>query len=136
MTDRPYTDADLHTEAARQHHELTTDPDFGGIGKQMDDEMWRSLNEDDFDAATRSIDGLLANAADVSEWAIKLGVAKLTPHEPYAVYGTTGGWLTAVQVATSDDLTGAARVELLAAIHKAVEETVCRVLGREPVTQD
>ncbi|MDX2628616.1 hypothetical protein QBA57_28750 [Streptomyces scabiei] len=35
MTDLPYTDDDLRAEAARQHVALTEDPDFMGVGEQM-----------------------------------------------------------------------------------------------------
>ncbi|MGV2914464.1 hypothetical protein [Streptomyces alfalfae] len=33
MTETPYTDDDLRTEAARQHASLTDDPDFVGVGE-------------------------------------------------------------------------------------------------------
>jgi hypothetical protein len=79
MTDRPYTDDDLRIEAARQHVALTEDPDFMGVGKQMDDEEWRSLSADDFTDAQRRIHGLISSAADVSEWAINLGADGLEP---------------------------------------------------------
>jgi hypothetical protein len=79
MSDRPYTDDDLRAEAARQHATLTEDPDFVGVGEQMDDEEWRSLNADDFDAAQRSIHDLINGAADVSEWAVNLGADGLEP---------------------------------------------------------
>ena len=43
MTDRPYTDDDLRAEAARQHAALTEDPDFMGVGEQMQDQEIESL---------------------------------------------------------------------------------------------
>jgi hypothetical protein len=143
MTDRPYTDDDLIAEAARQHHELTEDPDFMGVGEQMQGQEvtpdggvnWNDFRDETFDAAQRSIHDLITGAADVSEWAVKLGAAELTPHEPLAVRSTTGGWEVAVQVATNPGLTDNARVELLNAIRAAVEETTCRVLGMTPVTR-
>ncbi|MGW1300390.1 hypothetical protein ACWD5R_11340 [Streptomyces sp. NPDC002514] len=79
MTDRPYTDDDLRAEAARQHAALTEDPDFMGVGEQMDDQTWRSLSEDAYDAAQRSIHDLINGAADVSEWAVNLGADGLEP---------------------------------------------------------
>lgn len=97
MTDLPYTDDDLRAEAARQHYTATTDPDFMGIGEQMDSSpiestfynaagerheqgrVWDQLDGDDFDAAQRAIDDLLGKAADVSEWAINLGADGLEP---------------------------------------------------------
>lgn len=85
MTDRPYTDDDLRTEAAAQHYTATTDPDFMGIGEQMDDETWRNLNEDDFDTAVRAVDKLLGSAADVSRWAIDLGADGLEPSDEHVI---------------------------------------------------
>lgn len=91
MTDRPYTDDDLITEAARQHQNAVEDPEFMCIGEQMENSViasradwsseawWHSLGEDDFDAAQRAIDDLLNNAADTSEWAINLGADGLVP---------------------------------------------------------
>ena len=85
MTDHPYTEDDLRTEAASQHAALLRDPDFMGIGEQMQDETWRSLSEDDFEAAQRAIDDLLTNAADVSEWALNLGADGLQPSDEHAI---------------------------------------------------
>lgn len=96
MPDHPYSDADLRTEAARQHSLILEDADFMGIGERMDgteissptteDERgvilgttWDELPREDFDAAQRSIDDLLKSAADVSEWAINLGDDGLVP---------------------------------------------------------
>ncbi|MEU2111855.1 hypothetical protein [Streptomyces sp. NPDC019507] len=79
MTDQPYTQDDLRAEAARQHYTATTDPEFMCVGEQMDDETWRSLNEDDHDAAQRAIHSLINGAADVSDWAINLGADGLEP---------------------------------------------------------
>ncbi|MDX3230549.1 hypothetical protein [Streptomyces sp. ME19-01-6] len=97
MTDHPYTNDDLRAEAARQHKTLTEDPDFMGIGEQMEDGIvpstreagaprsWDSvlrLNADDYDEfekAQRKIHDLIDGAADVSEWAINLGADGLQP---------------------------------------------------------
>lgn len=89
MTDQPYTTADLLAEAARQHKAATEDPDFSGIGEQMeghkipsrDDFQWDQLDEDDYDKAMRAIDDLLGKAADVSRWAVDLGADGLEPDE-------------------------------------------------------
>lgn len=99
MTDRPYTDDDLRTEAARQHYTATTDPDFMGIGEQMDGSpiestcfdaagerrapglTWDQLDGTQFGEVQRAIDDLLGKAADVSEWAINLGADGLEPSE-------------------------------------------------------
>ncbi|MGQ4343531.1 hypothetical protein [Streptomyces sp. SAS_275] len=108
MTDRPYTDEDLRAEAARQHALSVEDPDFMGIGERMEgafidstvvDEdpdfqpegnTWDQLGRADFDAAQRSIDGLLTSAADVSEWAINLGADGLEPDEHTFQLGAQG----------------------------------------------
>jgi hypothetical protein len=143
MTSAPYTKADLRAEAARQHATLTQDPDFLGIGEQMEghkipsrgDFQWDQLSDDDYDAARAAVDDLLTNAADVSEWAVQLGAAGLTPQPAMGWYVTTSGWDVAVQVATTDMLTDAARAELLTAIQAAVDKTVGRVLGLKPVEQ-
>jgi hypothetical protein len=99
VTDQPYTDDDLRAEAAGQHRVLLSDPDFMGIGEQMDgseiestfhDEAgqrhdngrtWDQLSREDFDDAQRRIDALLEAAADVSEWAVNLGADGLEPEE-------------------------------------------------------
>lgn len=105
MTDRPYTDEDLRTEAAHQHYTATTDPDFVGIGEQMDGSRiestvtdpdapahtvaggrtWDMLAPDDYDAAMRSIDNLLGNAADTSTWAVNLGADGLEPSNEHVI---------------------------------------------------
>lgn len=97
-TDRPYTDDDLRAEAARQHHTATTDPDFMGIGEQMEDSIVASTEDGDtgltwhellvpegggsyeaYGEAQNAINDLLSKAADVSEWAINLGADGLEP---------------------------------------------------------
>jgi hypothetical protein len=93
MTDRPYTDDDLRVEAARQYVALTEDPDFMGVGEQMDDEEWRSLSADDFNSAQRKIHDLINGAADVSEWAINLGADGLEPlPEQMSAQTDNGPW--------------------------------------------
>lgn len=110
MTDLPYTDEDLRYEAARQHALSLEDPDFMGIGERMDgtpipstvvdlepetgealemSRAWSHLPREDFDAAQRAIDDLLAKAADMSEWAISLGVDGLEPDERSITIGGT-----------------------------------------------
>ena len=79
MPDQPYTDEDLRAEAARQHANLTQDPDFMGIGERMDDELWQSLTQDAFDVAQSSICDLITSAANLSEWAVNLGADGLEP---------------------------------------------------------
>lgn len=101
MTDRPYTDDDLRAEAARQHKTLTEDPDYVGIGEQMDGMLidstvmqpdhddtgttWDELSEDDFDTARCAIDKLLRKAANTSSWAINLGADGLVPSDDHVI---------------------------------------------------
>ncbi|MFJ8144656.1 hypothetical protein ACIQ6R_06225 [Streptomyces sp. NPDC096048] len=103
MTDRPYTDDDLRTEAARQHASLTADPDYVGVGEQMEDRHIQStvIDEDPdfapegatwagaldpegdgtdvYAEAQRKIHTLINGAANVSEWAVNLGADGLEP---------------------------------------------------------
>ncbi|MEV2249370.1 hypothetical protein AB0I94_02235 [Streptomyces sp. NPDC050147] len=89
MTDRPYTDDDLRTEAARQHATLTEDPDYVGVGEQMDGTevtpdggvTWDDFSLATYDTAQRAIHDLISGAADVSAWAINLGADGLEPSE-------------------------------------------------------
>lgn len=93
MTDLPYTDDDLRTEAARQHALSVEDPDFMGIGERMEwtpipgrpDARWDDLDREDFDKAQRAINDLLGKAADVSEWAINLGADGLEPSDEHVI---------------------------------------------------
>lgn len=109
MPDLPYTDADLRAEAARQHAELTDDPDFMGVGEQMQDSEVASLapqhtaedgdgqlNDADgatwsqllppevddceaYDLAQNQIYDRITGAANLSEWAVNLGADGLEP---------------------------------------------------------
>ncbi|GGY29868.1 hypothetical protein GCM10010363_07940 [Streptomyces omiyaensis] len=99
MTERPYTDDDLRTEAARQHASLTEDPDFVGVGEAMEGTEINSrlpsaeadgeeglhwdmaLDSNEFEAAQRAIHSLIASAADTSEWAVALGADGLVPYD-------------------------------------------------------
>jgi len=99
-TDRPYTDNDLRAEAARQLFGAQQDPDFMGIGEQMEGasidstvvdpdpetgtepvtgRTWDQLDDDTWDAAQRSFDKLINGAVDLSEWAVDLGADGLQP---------------------------------------------------------
>lgn len=93
MTDRPYTDEDLRTEAARQHATLTEDPDFMGVGEQMDGTevtpdggvTWDDFSLATYKAAQLAIHDLINGAADVSEWAINLGADGLQPSDEHVI---------------------------------------------------
>lgn len=114
--DRPYTDADLRAEAARQHAGLTEDPDYMGIGEQMGDRFvryevvdpehggqmpapgsprWDDLDEEQFDDAQRKIHGLITGAVCLSDWAVDLGADGLVP-DGHVI--TIGGEQTAARI--------------------------------------
>lgn len=98
-----YTDADLRAEAARQHTGCSWDPDFMSVGEQMegrripstDDGLggmgWDGLPNDEYDTAQRAIHDLIRGAADVSAWAIELGVEGLVPAEHRLVHSVEDG---------------------------------------------
>jgi hypothetical protein len=117
MTNHPYTDDDLRAEAARQHAGLTKDPDYVGVGEQMEDRHIQStvIAEDPdfapegvtwagaldpegdgaaaYDEAQRKIHDLIQGAADVSEWAVNLGADGLEPlPEQLSAQTDNGPW--------------------------------------------
>lgn len=129
MTDLPYTDNDLRAEAARQHYTATTDPDFMGIGEQMEDSTvtstedgetgltWHELlvpeGGDSYEAygeAQRAIDDLLGKAADVSEWAVNLGADGLEPDDRVV---TAGENRVRVHFAFAADISEADRADIV-----------------------
>ncbi len=93
----PYTDSDLRSEAARQYNTLTSDPDFMGVGEQMqgsevesllppeeadgaEGAHWEDILEKEaFGEAQERIHDLINGAADVSKWAIDMGADGLEP---------------------------------------------------------
>ncbi|MEC3993976.1 hypothetical protein VSR01_10645 [Actinacidiphila sp. DG2A-62] len=142
-TDRPYTDADLRAAAMDQHAAALRDPDFTGIGEQLQgryvhfevvdqdhgDMMpppgtprWDELPEDDFAAAQRAIDDLLAKAAPISEWAINLGADGLEPSSN--VLGIEAGDTPIVRVhmAFHPDMDQAARNEFAMQLGAAMRD--------------
>lgn len=154
MTDHPYTNADLRATAAEFIATAIQGITPSEIADRMDRNYVQSTNRGDesrrtweqllngdgldtteFLAARQQIDDLIRDAADVSEWAIQLGAAGLTPHPAMACQSTSGRYNVAVQVATANDLLPDARDELIAEIRKAVDDTVCRVLCLKPVSE-
>ncbi len=80
MTDRPYTDDDLRTEAARLHARAARDTD--GKIRQAVQRRWGSqLDVDQLDEAGDALVDVLDRAADTSRWAVDLGADGLTPAE-------------------------------------------------------
>ncbi|MEU5662030.1 hypothetical protein [Streptomyces longwoodensis] len=82
MSTTSYTDDDLRAEAARQRGTLTQDPDFMGVGEQMEGNLrWAELNQEQFRQAQQTIYDLINNAPDLSQWAVALGADGLEPFE-------------------------------------------------------
>ncbi|MGW7597298.1 hypothetical protein [Streptomyces antimycoticus] len=151
MTNHPYTNADLRATAAEFVATAIREITPSEIADRMDRNYVQSTNPGDgngrtwaqllnrgdldtteFLAARQQVDDLIRDAADVSEWAIQLGAANLTPHPAMAWQSTSGRYNVAVQVATANDLIPAARDELIAEIRAAVDQVVCRVLHCKP----
>lgn len=134
MSDRPYTDADLRHEAARLHARAATKADE--LIRPLVQRKWgEQADPEAIDEACDEIVTLLDGAADVSDWAITLGAARLRPVRTHAVRLTTGGYPVAVHIAIDPELTDAARDELTAELTKAITVTVSAVLGCAPVTE-
>lgn len=136
--DRPYTEADLRAEAARQHQTATEDPDFVGIAEQMDGAFidstvvdsdpetgtepvtgrtWDQLDEEEFGKAHRAIDDILGRAADVSDWAIELGADGLEPDEEHVdIAGAR------IHFAFDPGMPEEMRASVIAAVHAATAE--------------
>ncbi|MFJ4682001.1 hypothetical protein [Streptomyces sp. NPDC088789] len=121
MTARPYTDDDLRAEAARQHYTATEDPDYMGVGEQMEGRdvtpdggvAWNDFSDETFDAAQRSIHDLINGAADVSRWAINLGADGLEPLDSSLAMSTTIGPLVRIHFAVRPDMPEEMRTALI-----------------------
>jgi len=106
MTARPYTDDDLRAEAARQHAASFQPPAVASVGAAMEESFvehsivlrrraddsteaagltWRGLlprqadNGEAYSTAQAEIHDLITGAADLSEWAVRLGAEGLEP---------------------------------------------------------
>ena len=139
MTDPAYTDADLRTEAARQHAVLTEDPDFMGVGEQMEDAVvestedgtdltWAQLLVPDgvtyeaFDEPQRKIHDLISHAADVSEWAVNLGADGLEPDGHVLTVGASGRPIARIHFAFEPDMPDDMRTALVEGIGQAITD--------------
>ncbi|WP_432091077.1 hypothetical protein [Streptomyces sp. NRRL F-5630] len=142
MTDHPYTDADLRDEAARQHAILTDDPDFMGVGEQMQDaivastgngtcarQTWNELlvaptPNDEYDAyneAQRKIHDLITGAADLSDWAVELGADGLEPDEAHLNLGADRP-LARIHFAFAPDADEDTRIALVKGVGAAIAQ--------------
>ncbi|MFD5508980.1 hypothetical protein ACFWIB_14555 [Streptomyces sp. NPDC127051] len=132
MTDHPYTDDDLRTEAARQHAALTADLDFMGIGEQMKGQEvtpggevdWDDFRDATFEAAQRSIHELVTGAASLSEWAVELGADDLEPVEHAVSLQADGRPIVRVHFAFEPGMPE----EMRTAFVEGVAEEIARVL--------
>lgn len=124
MTNHPYTEEDLRAEAARQHADLTRDPDFVRVGEQMEDtqvkgtQTWGSLLAglpdpdgvaDAYEVAQCAIHDLITGAADVSEWAVTLGADGLEPEAHAITLDGDGEPLVRLHLAFHPDMDDVAR---------------------------
>jgi hypothetical protein len=141
MPDQPYTTADLHAEAARQHATLAADPDFMGIGEQMEgaaipstvvslepetgeavefSQTWDQLSEAAFETAQKAIDDLLTKAADLSEWAVRLGTDGLEPDAHLITVGAGERPIARIHFAFSPDMEDETRTALAEGVSQAI----------------
>lgn len=137
MTNPAYTQDDLRAEAARQLSTASTDPDFMGIGEQMDGTFiestivdpdpqtgteritgrtWDELDRDEFGAVMRKIDDLINGAADVSDWAIQLGADGMEPEERTLWMGPADKPAVRVMFAFAEDMSDADRDDFISEI--------------------
>ncbi|MFE9921599.1 hypothetical protein ACFYQA_08450 [Streptomyces sp. NPDC005774] len=148
---QPYTNDDLRAEASRQHAILTEDPDYVGVGEQMEDawvpsvettedgsaRTWRQLlviekdDEDDEDytaygEAQEKIHGLINGAADVSEWAVNLGADGLQPDAHQLTWSAGEQPIVRVHFAFHPDMHDEARDYLVTAVGEALHEQMQR----------
>lgn len=129
MTDHPYTDDDLRTEAARQYAEVLRAPDRLEVGDEMQGQpvpsrsgsvRWGELSDDDFHDAGNEVHELLDSAVDMSAWSVNLGARYLKTTTELA-WGRGGdAWDLAVQIAHRPGLSTELRDALAGAIRGAV----------------
>ena len=130
MTDRPYTDDDLRTEAAREIKYTLDNIDTDGLLEASTHELgdgsrWEQLAEGDWREALRQVDDLVEGAADVSEWAVSLGADGLQPHARAIDIGWNDGPLQArIHIAFPADTGPREREQFITDIADAIAGTV------------
>jgi hypothetical protein len=140
MTDLPYTDADLRAEAARQHHDLTSDTDYQGVGEAIEDTpipstgrtWWDALADVDADdytayqAAQGKIHDLITGAAaDTSGWAVALGADGLVPTgHRIEIAGPDGDTAVRLHFAFDPTMPAGIRDDVVADLMKAIAPVV------------
>ncbi|MFE9679344.1 hypothetical protein ACFYO5_35400 [Streptomyces sp. NPDC006259] len=135
MAETPYTRADLHAEAARQHFELIRDPDHMGVGESMGTEAvpstrthtWEQLlpyDADDgsaFSTATDAVHDLITGAANVSAWAVEMGVDGLKPSDTAFTISSGEQPIGRIHLAFGPGMSHEMRSGLIASISHAVD---------------
>lgn len=147
MTDLPYTPEDLRTEAARQHATLAEDPDFMGIGEQMDGAeidstfydadgartetgtTWDDLAPHEFENAQRAIDTLINGAVDLSDWAVNLGADGLEPDEHQLGFKAGDKPIVRVHFAFDPGLSDEARAALVQGMGEVAAQVMSDALN-------
>ncbi|MFG2734439.1 hypothetical protein ACGFX7_06410 [Streptomyces harbinensis] len=140
MNQPTYTNDDLVAEAAKQHHGLTEDPGYMGVGEAMEDSpiasspdgtTWGALidedseDSDEYDEARDTIHDLVTGAADTSYWAITLGKDGLTPQTDAALtIGGDGKPLARVLFAFGPDANDAMRDGLIQGLGEVIERSL------------
>lgn len=133
MTANAFPDAELHQAAAAVFRELVKDLHAVEVDGYLPDLDERGISAGNGEPAElrRRITALVHGAADVSEWAVELGAADLTPFHAYA-WRTEAGEDFAVQLAATRGLKPAFRRVLTTAIHDAVEGVYAQYLNQVP----
>lgn len=130
MTANDFPDARLHQAAAATFRELVKDLHDVEVDGYLPD---LAADSEDHAELRGRIAALVRGAADVSEWAVELGAAGLTPCHAHA-WRTTTGEDFAVQLAAGEALKPAFRRVLTSAIHAAVEGVYEEFLNQVPKT--
>jgi hypothetical protein len=86
------------------------------------DTRWDDLGDADFCAAQDAIDDLIADAADTSEWAIKLGAAGLEPEAHTLSLDGGGRPLVRIHCAFHPDMDKSIRVGFMTDLAKLIAD--------------
>ncbi|MFH9823060.1 hypothetical protein [Streptomyces bobili] len=103
MTDLPYTDNDLRTEAARLLASAARDAD-DRIRPAVQRKWGEQATPEVIDEACDELVSLLDRAADVSEWAVNLGADGLEPLDSLLSMQTNSGPLCRIHFAVRPDM--------------------------------
>jgi hypothetical protein len=117
MTDRPYTDTDLRTIAARLHAGAARDADER-IRPTVQRHWGAQLDVDQIDEACDEVTELLDRTVNVSRWAVDLGADGLTPDEGHVDIPTADGRIgVRIHFAFHPAMPKEMRASVIAAVH-------------------